>query len=390
MSPDVTTPLGSDALMEAARAASGLVEFGDLGFVDRLDRYLDALRREARLSETGVAAEQGQLTRLLINRLRVHDALTRNPDAAKETVTDPVVIIGMPRSGTTKLHRLLARDDGFQILPLWKILNPVPLTPSGEPDTRVEVADQFVGMLHQLSPTFAAAHPMDAREPDEEEFLMEQVFLSFAAFYLARVPSYQEWALKQDFDPWYRELHQILQYLQHTDGTAGKPWLLKAPSHTGHMDKIFQYFPNATVVHCHRDPQATVPSLCGLIRAARSLYSDSIDLPELGDWALDHWPAQFDIYLEQRERWEARGKTFIDVAYPDLVADAMPIAEDIYAASGRPLSAEARRRMRAWQDDNPQHKHGRHRYDLDEYGLTPARIDDSFATYRTRFKDIAW
>jgi hypothetical protein len=390
MSSGITTLPASDALMEAARAASGLAEFGDLGFVERLDRYLDALSREARLSETGVQAEQGQLTRLLINRLRVHDALTRNPDAAKETVTDPVVIIGMPRSGTTKLHRLLARDDGFQILPLWKILNPVPLAPEGEPDPRVGMAEEFVGMLHELSPTFAAAHPMDAREPDEEEFLMEQVFLSFAAFYLARVPSYQEWALAQDFDPWYSELHQILQYLQYSDGTSGKPWLLKAPSHTGHMDKIFEYFPNATVVHIHRDAQSTVPSLCGLIRAARGLYSDRIDLPELGDWALDHWPTQFDIYIEQRGRWESAGKTFIDVAYPDLVADAMPIAEDIYDRSGRPLTDDARAQMQAWQDDNPQHKHGRHRYELDEYGLTTARIDNAFATYRERFKEIAW
>lgn len=390
MSTDVTSLCSSDVLMEAARAESGLIDFGDLSFVERLDRYLVALGREARLSGTGVAAEQAQLTRLLINRLRVHDALSSNPDAAKETITDPVVIIGMPRSGTTKLHRMLARDDGFQTLPLWRILNPVPLAAPGEADPRINIAEQFVGMLHQLSPTFAAAHPMDAREPDEEEFLMEQVFLSFAAFYLARVPSYQAWALRQDFDPWYSELRQILQYLQYSDRAAGRPWLLKAPSHTGHLDKIFEYFPDATVVHCHRDPRSTVPSLCGLIRAARSLYSDRIDLPELGDWAMDHWPEQLDIYMAQRDRWETEGKTFVDVGYRDLVADAMPIAEEIYRRSGRPLTDAARERMEAWQADNPQHKHGRHAYDLAEYGLSPARIDDGFATYRARFGDIAW
>lgn len=378
--------LDRDELLEQARSATGLTEFGDMEFVDALDRYLDGLRTEARLSENGVIAVQMGVTRLLGNRLRIHDALTSSPAAADEVVTDPVIIIGMPRSGTTKLHRMMARDSRFQTLPLWKILNPVPL--GVDPDPRIEIAEGFVGMLRQTSTDFAAAHPMAALEVDEEEFLMEHTFLTYAAFYQAHIPTYQTWVLAQNFDRWYREFHELLQFLQYDDAAAGRRWLLKAPSHTAHLDKLFEYFPDATVVHCHRDPQAVVPSLCGLIRAVRSLYSDHVDLPEIGTWALEHWPPLLDVHMEQRDRWLSHGKTIIDVAYGRLVDDGLPVIEEIYRQAGIDLVDDARQPMAAWQADNPQHKHGRHRYDLADNGLTVEAIDHGFASYTKRFGDL--
>jgi hypothetical protein len=380
---DIGKVLDRDALIEQARIDTGLTEFGDHSFIDALDRYLDGLCGEAKLSETGLAAEQMAVARLLANRLRIHDALARTPNAAEESVTNPVIIIGMPRSGTTKLHRMMARDVRFQTLPLWKILNPVPLGP--DPDTRVEIAEGFVGMLRQESADFAAAHPMDAREVDEEEFLMEHTFLTYAAFYQARIPSYQAWVLKQNFDRWYREFHRLLQLMQNHDSAAGRRWLLKAPSHTAHLDKIFEYFPEAVIVHCHRDPQSVVPSLCGLIRAVRVLYSDQVDLEEIGAWALDHWPPLLELHTRQRDHWLAEGKTIIDVPYSRLVSDGLPVIEELYRRAGIEFSADARAAVVAWQDDNPQHRHGRHRYDMAEFGLSPDAIDREFAGYCERF-----
>jgi hypothetical protein len=230
--------LDAEQLIAEACNATGLSDFGDPDPRESLRQLVDSLNNEAALTPTGAMGKRAGLIRVLANRLWLNDAFRRDPQLAAERIRSPIVILGLPRSGTTKLHRMIAADPGMQKLPLWRLLNPVRTlapSPAGSTiDARVGAAQQFVEALRTRSPDTFAAHPMDALEPDEEYFGMELSFLSHLNTSSFHTPSYEAWLNAQSFVPWYHWLEKLLQYSQHCDGASGRPWVLR-PSPLGYL-----------------------------------------------------------------------------------------------------------------------------------------------------------
>jgi len=380
--------LDAEELLAEACSATGLSDLGDPDPRESLRQLVASLNDEAALTPVGVAGKRAGLIRVLANRLWLNDAFRRDPQLAAERIRSPIVILGLPRSGTTKLHRMIAADPGMQKLPLWRLLNPVralaPAPPGSTVDARVAAAQQFVEALRTRSPDTFAAHPMDALEPDEEYFGMELSFLSHLNTSSFHTPSYEAWLNAQSFAPWYHWLERLLQYAQHSDGASGRPWVLKAPHHLGYLQLLFAQFPDATVVHCHRDPTTAVASFCALLQASRRSTSSRVDAHAIGQYVMRSYGQRMQRYLSDRTTLE-RHHRFVDLPYPEIVKDAPSAIAQCYAAAGLPLSASSLEAMKSWESQNRQHGHGRHQYELADFGLTTADVERAFGAYAARF-----
>lgn len=380
--------LDAAELIASARAATGLDDFGAPDVTGPLGVLVDALNREAWLTPEGEAGKRASLIRALSNRLRLADALRRNPEIEQQVITKPIFVVGLQRTGTTKLHRVIAADPAIQKLPLWRLLEPVPAEPiaPGGPDPRLARAEAFVEAARTAAPDAYAAHPMYAAQADEEVFVMEIAFLANINATAFRSPSFEAWLNAQSFESWYAWFRKLLQYIQFTDGTEGRPWVLKAPHHLGFMPLLFDHFPDATVVHAHRDPLVAVPSFASLALASRSSTSSRPDAHETGRYCLDYCGARIQTYVDDRDALD-REAQFVDVSYRDIVSDAESVVERVYAAAGITLTDAARAAIRAWEGENEQHKHGRHSYGLADFGLDRDEATALFKDYARRFAD---
>jgi hypothetical protein len=379
--------LDADELIAASQSATGLAEFGATDPRESLRRLVQSLNDEARLTHEGVASKRASLIRVLSNRLLLNDAFVSNPRIAEEQISGPITILGLPRSGTTKLHRMIAADPRMQKLPLWKLMYPVRALAGGsgsDEENRIAATEAFVDAIRQRSPALHAAHPMVALEPDEEYFAMEISFLAHINTSSFNTPSYEAWLDAQDFDNWYVWLKKLLQYEQYTDRAAGRPWVLKAPHHLGYLPKLLAHFPGATVVHCHRDPVVIVASFCAMLHASRVMTSQHVRPEDIGRYALRSYSRRMQAYLRDRPVAE-KTNAFVDVPYMDVVRDAPGVISKCYEAAGIPLDATTMQAMQAWEASNRQHKHGEHRYALADFGITESEVTGVFAAYSERF-----
>ena len=278
--PTATGAFAVDALLAEARSSTGgLDDFGDARFMPALHRLCDSLDREAKLSPTGVYLMRTKLISQLVNRLRLEDYFKQHPEIADEVIAAPVVIVGLPRTGTTKLHRLLSRDPRFHWMAWWESIYPVPF--AGEtlqqPSARIAQARSDVQAMTTAMPKLTAIHPMDADAADEEVMLMEHSFLSAFNAY-ADVPSYMQWMDAQDQRPAYAFLKRMLQFLQwqkRQRGITAERWVLKAPHHLLRMGVLLDEFPGARVIQTHRDPKSSIPSIASFIHTLWCIYSDN-------------------------------------------------------------------------------------------------------------------
>jgi len=379
--------LDANEMLAAACAATGLDVFGEPDPRVSLQELVNSLNDEAQLTEAGATGKRAGLIRVLANRLLLQHAFDSNAALAGERIRPPIVILGLPRSGTTKLHRMIAADPIMQKLPLWRLLYPVrALLPAAtDEDPRIAAARQFVAVLRQRSPDTYAAHPMDALEPDEEYFGMELSFLSnlnTSSFY---TPAYERWLDRQPFDSWYAWLEKLLQYTQHSERASGRPWVLKAPHHLGYLPLLFERFPGTTIVHCHRDPVTAVASFCALLQASRRSTSSLDDPQEIGRYVMRIYATRMQRYLRDRAALESHAR-FIDVAYAEIVNSAPDVIARCYAAAGLDLPASSLQEMQHWEAANQQHAHGRHRYELADFGLSSASVETAFSAYHQRFQ----
>jgi len=366
----------AETLIAAARKATGLAEFGDPPLRPTLDILLGAILDQARLTEAGLQARWRHIDRLLCNRLRLEAA------ASPPVKTSPLVfIVGMPRSGTTKLHRMLARDPGVNFVPTWRHLYPVPLTPD---PSETAIRKQLGAMFAQGFKTQAAecyqAHPIDAEEPEEETWLMQHSFLTESVEAELAVPGYLVWLRTQDMRPVYRQMARFLAAIagQHPD--PGRPWILKGTFHGAYLDILFDTFPDARAIYCHRDPVASLPSYCSLVERLRRQQSDHVDRARLGadllDWYADH----------QGRMMTARGRVpagrILDLPYEAIRDDAAEVLRRISEFLDRPLDLPA---MLDWEAAQRQAGHDRHVYAAADYGLDARRIADRTEIYRTAY-----
>lgn len=380
------TLLDRDTLLTAAREATGLDNFGDSGFIEALDRLLACLHEEASLNASGRLMLHHQYLQLLSNRLRLEHDLSRHPEILDEPLLPPIVVLGLPRSGTTKFHRVLAAHPDTQYLPLWQLMNPAPFpdTDNTGEDPRIGFARDALTLLASTAPDTLAGHPMAAEEAEEEsQYLMEMTFDGPLVPVRAHLPGYSAWRWRRSMLPCYRYLKTLLQYLQWQNGEAGKktrPFVLKNPLHLGHIDTLLRVFPGATVVHCHRDPVDSVPSFARLVEVGWAMVCDIDDRALFGSTATALLHTHISRYLELRPALEANAN-FIDIPFQAIVDDAHACAALCCQQHGLAYDEQVRQRIRAWEEANPAPAHGQHSYSLARYGLSEPELRARFSEY---------
>ena len=379
-------PRTVDGLLAAAQSVAGLDDFGDRYFLKGLNALVNGLENEARLNEMGVQINFGGIINLLVNRLRYVRDVKQNPEILEEQIVQPIVILGLPRTGTTKLQRILSADPQVQSMLYWRTINPAPFPGEqpGNPAARIEAALAVEKMLAEQFPGWMARHPTEALEPDEELHLMQGSFECLISWLFARMPSYYNYISHCDQRPMYRHLYAQMQYLQWQDGGGrGRPWVMKTPVHTGSLDVLLETFPDAVLVHCHRDVQKILPSIASLIEQARRISSDHVDTKIIGDEMLDYWGTSVDRYLEVRAQLPK--DRIMDVQFEEVVGDVVDVIRRIYARAGREPPQDTIEKFKTKERSQPEHHWGSYTYSAEDYGYTPEKIDQRFAKYRSQF-----
>jgi hypothetical protein len=368
--------MSTAALMAKAREVAD-VDIMDDAVVEPLEILHHSLSTEASLHEEGALAKQAQLVRLLANRLRMQRDFAAHPEIADQPINGPVVINGMPRSGTTKTQNVLAASGDFNWLTLWQTYNPASFTgkPNESTAARIHEADEYCRWMDARSPEAKLAHPFEALDPEEDSWLLEQCFVSGVFAGYARVPSYLKWLSRQNPVQTFEFLRDAFKYLQ-WQGLADpeKPWLMKCPLYIGSEPQLLAVFPNAKIVQTHRSPLRTIPSACKLASLLHKPFADVIaDIPFFSEG--------FAAALNQNLKNRKNGLPAIDVSFHDIFRSLDNVVEKIYAHIGLELRPESRERMRRWEADNPPHKGGKFQYSLEEFGLEEARIRHLTADY---------
>lgn len=382
-------PTQVDDLMEAASVQAGLDDFGDLQFTQGLQAVTRGFVEEARLSPMGQQLAFGGLLNMLVNRLRYVRDVKAHPEILEERIAGPIVVTGLPRTGTTKLQRVLSTSPDALGMDYWRMMNPAPFPDEepGCPEGRIQAARDAVQMISTHFPGFVARHPTEAEVADEEVLLMQGSFQAVVTWLFARMPSFYAFCMEVDQRPLYDFLHSQMQYMQWQQGGAqGRHWVLKSPCHMGLLDTFMQVFPDARFVHCHRSVETCMPSMSGLTEEMRRVHSDHVERQVIGPEMLDYFGGMMDRYLEVRAtQLEDR---FLDVHYREVADDVSAVIERVYAHVGRTLPAGFLQQARQYSESRPKHYLGSYTYDAADYGLSDGAVRERFAAYRERFSQF--
>jgi hypothetical protein len=374
-------------VLSDARRKVGLSDFGDEGFVEPLEVLVDSINREAALNPVGRMIIRGRIVGILANKLVAQDTIEQHPEILDIPVEAPIIVAGLARTGTTMVHRLIAKDPAICSLASWEAINPAPLPrkPWQRKDPRFAQAAAAAKGLKYMSPGFFAIHPAEPGAPEEEVILLEQSFLTTTPEAMMNVPTYSRWLEEQDHVPAYQALKRMMQYLQWQRPGIGKHarWVLKTPHHQEYFDPLLEVFPDTTIVHTHRDPLKTSPSFFSMVTHLQMIFSDDVDPNRVAS----HWLGKIENMARRTmaTRDRVNDKGFIDVSYYDLIKDPIPQVARIYEAADLAMTPEAQDAMEASRKVNKQHKYGRHKYSLADFGMTKDDVESRLAPYRTRF-----
>jgi hypothetical protein len=374
-----------DALMDQAAAETGLTDFGPGDFREPLTIFLTALTTDLSPSPMGRVGLHAQVLQFLKNRLLIEALLARHPEIHDLPIARPIIITGMPRTGTTHLHHLIAADPAIRSLPYWEAIEPVPPpsdTPAaGERDPRQMRTEQALMMQELLMPHFALMHEMTTTHVHEEIHLLAiagstQLFDCFAPS-----PAWRAWYKATDQTPYYTYLKKVLKVLTFLRG--GTRWVLKSPQHLEQLRVLARVFPDATLVVTHRDPVSVLASLVTMMAYSARVTYDAIDLRHLGRY----WSAVVNDYLHAcvAERDCLPAAQSLDVRFADYVGRDLETVERIYARAGQPFGAEVRGALQVFLDEHRRGRLGTIRYDLAPFGINPAAQRAAWRFYGERF-----
>jgi hypothetical protein len=381
-------PFELEALLaQASERAGGLKDFGADDFRSPLEVLLRELEERAKLSELGRSILQYRIVELLTNRLIVEDCCRRYPEILAEEIRHPVVIVGLPRTGTTLLQRILACDPRRHHLKYWESKYPAPLPGTGIDDieARIKAGRDDVRLFLQSQPRLAAIHPLEAEAPDEEVMLLEHSFCSAFDAY-ANVPGYTAWLWQADKSASYEYLKRMLRFIQWQQkrrGIRADGWILKTPHHLRQISTLFRVFPDVRVIQTHRDPLETIPSIASFNETLWKIYSDEVNPREVGR----QWSAIFARGM--RETMEFRAGLseghFLDISFRDTLARPMETVRAIFDYLDTPFPEGLRVRMETWLEQNSRDRRPAHEYTLQRFGLAEEQLKRDFASYRERY-----
>lgn len=375
-----------ETLITQATAQTGLSDFGDRWFFANIDALIPSLNKQAKLSPEGDYGAQHMIVSGLVNRLRHVQLLKDNPDILKEKVNVTAVLTGLPRTGSTMLHRMLAAAPNLTGVKWYETQNYVPLDGEkrGNPTPRLEAAKGVLAYMLEKIPELMSIHPMDIEQPDEEVIILGQLFSSSMIESTYFVPDYAAWLSGQDPRPAYDDLIQILQSLQWQDPSRkGKSWVLKTPGHLMGLQTVLDVFPKAKIVMTHRDPVSTIPSYCSMEASLYKMGSDEISNAEIGTYWMARLKDWLDNFMQVRARADA--SRFIDVNYKDLLSSAAQEGGRVLAAAGIPMSPAIKDGMEEWIEANRREHRAAHKYSLEDFGLDEVSIRRDYTDYIDRY-----
>jgi Sulfotransferase family len=373
--------LDSGALHAQATAETGMADFGPRDYEARLEVLLAAMRDVPDLTPLGVFGLYSQLLQLLKNRLLLIDLLGRHPEIHDIELRPPVIIAGLPRTGTTHLHNLLAAGPAFRSLPYWESVEPI--APPGETGmaARRERTELALWFMNQAMPLFPLMHEMTTDHVHEEIALLAIDFSTVFFETIADVPAWRRYYQGQDQTPHYQFLRTALQALQHERG--GQRWLLKSPQHLEQLPVLATVFPDATVIVTHRDPVSVTVSMATMIAYTARMYTDSVDTAVLGR----AWADRIDTMLSAcvRDRDTLPPSRSMDLRFEDFMRDDLAVARQIYELAREPLTEECDSAMTAYLASHLRGRLGEIDYRAQDVGLDEAELAQRFSTYAQRF-----
>jgi hypothetical protein len=376
-------PLDAGRLHRQAAEETGLTDFGPRDYEERLGVLLEALGEVERVTPAGQVVFYSQVLQLLRNRLLFTDLLTRHPEIHGVELTPPIVIVGLPRTGTTHLHNMLATDPALRSLPYWESLEPIPMPAEVGvvPDPRRQRTDAGLWFLNQAMPLFPLMHEMTTDHVHEEIQLLAIDFSTMFFETLAPLPNWEAYYSTHDQTPHYRFLRTMLQALQFTRG--GDRWVLKSPQHLEQLPVLAEVFPGATVVVTHRDPVDVVVSMATMVAYTARMYTDEVDAEKLGRTWADRIDDLLTACLRDREVWPAERS--VDVRFDDFMADQLTTVRSIYELAGQPFDAAARVAMEDYLAEHRRGRLGSIDYRAGQVGLDREDLRKRFAPYVERF-----
>jgi hypothetical protein len=376
-------PVRADELIAVAQHRTGLTDFGETPFRAPLQNFLRACFEEADLSLFGRIATRWDVVRFLSNLLRFVDEEKRTSEILAQPITKPIFVSGLPRSGTTFLHSLLAEDPANLVPRVWQLIHPYPPgTPTLSPDRRVRRVARQLRLFGLLAPDFRRMHPIDADSPQECSEITAHVFASLRFDTTYRIPSYRRWLDESGHLDAYRFHKRFLQHLQYQ--TAGGRWVLKCPDHVFALAAIRTVYPDARLVFVHRDPLAVLLSVARLTETLRQPFTRSIDRTEIGCQDSDRWLAATELMIAAA-REQGFAEPIFHVHYLDLVADPVGTVAALYEHFGETLRPEAADRISRLVEAKPNGGYGAHRSRLEDYGLDAALERERYARYMAHF-----
>ncbi|MEQ9462252.1 MAG: sulfotransferase [Haliea sp.] len=374
------------AVLEAARQRTGLADFGPRDFRERLHLLLEEWGSDPDMTGSQRANLFGYLVRYASNRLLLQDQWQRHPEILAQEIRRPIIVAGLPRSGTTHLLNLLAADTRFRSLPLWESYEPRPLP--GEPlledggDPRYRRCAQAWEGMQQVTPLLAAMHPMHPDHIHEELELMGPDFASYNFEWLAPSPRWRDHYYQHDQTPHYQYMRDVLKLLQWRQGP--ERWVLKCPQHLEQLPVLQSVFPDATCVITHRDPVAVIQSAVTMIAYGYRMSRKRIDTRAI----VEYWSDRIEHLLRAcvQDRTCFPGSQSVDVLFHEFMADDLATVAKIYAVAGVELTAAAKAEMQAFIAAHPRGKEGKMVYDLKgDFGVDPAALRERFSFYFQQF-----
>jgi Sulfotransferase family len=374
--------LDEETLVQAAVKETGLTDFGSSYYRKGLLRLLESLEDDAALHFAGRVANREVIVGSLINRLLLTEACKRTPAVFRRPLKRPIIILGLPRSGTTFLHRLLAMDPVHRAVPWWELARPVPDAHSDEQsDRRRQVLQRKLHRRQRAMPDYDRKHYTRVDTPEECIWLLANTFFSPLFWAFAPVYGYLDWYKNQDRLQAYSEYRLLLQVLQAADPT--RRLVLKSSTHTGAVEALLQTVPGALLIQTHRNPAEATVSLASLFYSAHNRMTERLDVRRMIEAILGFHEHQIARNLATRNTHPG---ALFDVYYDRLVADPIGTVRDIYDHYDLAWSDEFAERLNSYVQQNPIGKHGPHRYAPEDFGQTGEAISERFAAYIERFE----
>ena len=376
--------INANEITDQAKSETGLSDLGEPLFSEGLNRLIDSINNEANLNEIGIQAQPIRIQGLLSNRLRFEEDLKKFPEILDQQIIAPIVIVGLPRTGSTMTHRLLASDPNHTAMLWWEGRYPalLPGEKRGDIEARMELGKAEVDAVVAASPEALDIHPWDYKGADEEILLLEHNFLSTVPESFMALPSYSKWIEEQDHTLAYEDLKKFIQYLQwQNPGREKKRWVLKSPHHLGFIDKMISVFPDAKIIQTHRDPIKTVPSFCSMCANLFEPLTTNFDKVFIGK----HWSNKLTRALNHcMNISEQHPDNFLDLEFLNMIKDPIDEMKKIYEFIGESFGEKTEVAMEAWREEN-KHEMGAHKYSLEEYDLTESQINNNFAKYQQKY-----